>query len=133
MNYRSGCLPIGQEPIENVVEALDRVVRPDEARPLLVAPELLLLAVELDELEAGVLELKERKEQMLAIRLAHARSRAEEARDAAAEIERHRLESEAQLHAGSGEVRTVGSMRNASYLLEQLKRMALEDQGRRAA
>lgn len=67
-----------------------------------------------------VLELRQRKEQALAIRLAHARSRAEEVRSFAATVEARRQESEAQMRAGAAAGTTVGSIQNASFVIARL-------------
>lgn len=67
-----------------------------------------------------VLELRERKEQALAIRLAHARSRAEEVRNFAAAIEAKRQESEAQMRAGAAMVTTAGAIQTASFVVARL-------------
>ena len=73
-----------------------------------------------------VLELRERKEQSLAIRLAHARSRAEEVRKFAASIEAMRRESEAQMRAGAATVTTAGSIQNASFVIARLDEQLMQ-------
>ncbi len=67
-----------------------------------------------------VLELRERKEQALAIRLAHARSRVEEVRDFAASVAAERDEGEAQMRAGAAEACRVGTIQNANYVVARL-------------
>lgn len=67
-----------------------------------------------------ILDLRQRKEQALAIRLAHARTQAEEARSVVASIEVQREESEAQMRTGAASKTTVGSIQNASYVVGRL-------------
>lgn len=67
-----------------------------------------------------VLELRERREQALAIRLTEARTRAEEARIETAAIESLRETSDAQWQEASTSIRTVGAMQNATYVRAQL-------------
>jgi flagellar protein FliJ len=66
-----------------------------------------------------VLELKERREQASAVRLAEARTAAEAAREGQALVERLRVAGGAAGVAAGGR-RTVGQLQNASYLMQRL-------------
>src|SRR5687767_9842629 len=69
-----------------------------------------------------VLELRERKEQAVALRLAEAQREADAARESQSAIERLRTSSTGHPGSGTGSVPTVGQLRNAAFVLEQLDR-----------
>lgn len=73
-----------------------------------------------------ILELRERKEQAVAIRLASARSTAEKARELEEEIQRLRVDGIERRMGTPGSASTVGQLQNTSFVIEQLEQQLTE-------
>jgi flagellar protein FliJ len=68
-----------------------------------------------------ILELRERKEQAVAVRLSSARSVAERARELEEQIESLKREGIERRMGTPGSASTVGELQNTSYIIEQLE------------
>lgn len=73
-----------------------------------------------------ILELKERKEQAVAIRLADARTAAERARELEEEIDRLKQDSIERRMGAPGAGATVGQLQNTSFVIEKLEQQLTE-------
>ena len=73
-----------------------------------------------------ILELRERKEQAVAIRLTSARSAAESARELEEEIESLKRDGMERRMGSPGSASTVGELQNTSYLIGQLEQQLMQ-------